>query len=186
MPIIKKQALCVDEHEVKLIAYSDIRSNESQKNKKCGVHFFIDDYRFERVYQHPEHQMNRLSQYAFILSPDFSTYADMNQWRKIESIAHSRWVGAYAQEQGLIVYPTVSWSEPSSFEYCFDGIEQGSVVAVGMIGCKHNKTDFMRGYNEMLNRIEPEAVICYGNPYAEMEGHLITVRYSNRTRREDV
>lgn len=27
-------------------------------------------------------------------------------------------------------YPTVSWGDENSFEFCFDGIEEGSVVAV--------------------------------------------------------
>jgi len=112
-----------------------------------------------------------------LLTPDYSTYADMNYWRQIESIAHSRWIGAYWQDEGQLVIPTISWSTPDSFEFCFDGVEKHSVVAVGMIGCKRSKREFLQGYNEMMFRIEPDAIICFGKPFDEMEGNLISVDY---------
>lgn len=101
----------------------------------------------------------------------------MNYWRQIESIAHSRWIGAYWQDEGQLVIPTISWSTPDSFEFCFDGVEKHSVVAVGMIGCKRSKREFLQGYNEMMFRIEPDAIICFGKPFDEMEGNLISVDY---------
>lgn len=102
----------------------------------------------------------------------------MNPWRQIESVAKNRWVGAYWQSKGLTVYPTISWSNSRSFDYCFDGVEKGSTVAIGMIGAKKdNKRNFMLGYNEMLRRIEPEHIICFGKPFEEMKGNLIVVDY---------
>ncbi|MDO5833061.1 MAG: DUF4417 domain-containing protein [Lachnospiraceae bacterium] len=175
IPLVKKQE--VDLAKIRLISYSDTRSNDRPENKKCGVHFFIDDYRFESIYRSPEKSLLKLSQYAFLLTPDYSTYADMNQWRQLESVAHNRWCGAYWQSKGLTVIPTVSWSTPASYSYSFDGIEKGAIVAIGMIGCKKNKSDFMHGYNTMLERIQPEAIICFGNPFSEMTGNLITVDY---------
>ena len=46
-----------------------------------------------------------------------------------------------------------------------------------MIGCKRTKEEFMLGYNEMLTRIEPSSIICFGNPFKEMEGNIIIVDY---------
>ncbi len=176
IPVVERQS--IDLEELELISYSDTRSNDLEKNKKKGVHFFIDDYRFEGVYRNPEQSLPRLSQYRLLLTPDYSTYSDMNYWRQMESVAHSRWVGAFWQDQGQLVVPTISWSDRESFEFCFDGVEKHSVVAVGMIGCKHSEKAFMQGYNEMLDRIEPEAVICFGNPFKEMEGNLVCVDYT--------
>lgn len=175
IPIVERQRIELD--NVELIAYSDIRTKDNALNRKKGVHFFIDDYRFEGVYRNPEKSLGRLSQYKFLLTPDYSTYADMNYWRQMESIAHSRWVGAFWQDQGQIVIPTISWSDKESFEFCFDGVEKHSIVAVGMIGCKKNKSEYLLGYNEMLNRIEPDAIICFGDPFLEMEGNIIKVEY---------
>lgn len=175
IPLIKKQA--VDVENISLIACSDTRSNDNETNTKNGVHFFVDDYRFNGIYNNPEKSLRKYSQYAFLLSPDFSTYADMNLWRQLESVAKNRWCGCYWQEQGLTVIPTISWSTPRSYEFCFDGVEKNSIVAIGMIGCKQNKKEFLRGYDYMLSKIEPEAVICFGTPFDEMRGNIIPVDY---------
>lgn len=175
IPLIHKQK--IDVNNVSLIACSDTRANDNSENMKRGVHFFVDDYRFEGIYRNPDRSLEKYSQYAFLLTPDNSTYADMNYWRQLESIAHSRWVGAYWQSRGLTVIPTISWSDTSSFEFCFDGVEPHSIIAIGTIGCKHEKLSFMRGYNAMLDRIAPSAVICFGSPFKEMEGNIIVIDY---------
>lgn len=177
IPIIKKQDIPLD--NVRLIAYSDTRQNDRPENTVCGVHFFIDDYRFNGIYNNPERSIAKLSQYAFLLTPDYSTYSDMNYWRQLESVAHSHWVGAYWQSMGLKVVPTMTWSDSRSYSFCNDGVEKGCIVAVGMIGCKHTKNSFLRGYNAMLERIEPSAVVCFGEPFAEMQGNTIAVDYLN-------
>lgn len=137
----------------------------------------MDDYRFNGIYNNHEKSLKKYSQYAFLLSPDFSTYADMNLWRQLESGAKNRWCGCYWQEQGLTVIPTISWSTPRSYEFCFDGVEKNSIIAIGMIGCKQNKKEFLRGYDYMLSKIEPEAGICFGTPFDEMLGNIIHVDY---------
>lgn len=181
IPLIRKQE--IDVNSISLIACSDTRTNDNSESVKCGVHFFVDDYRFEGIYRNPERSLEKFSQYAFLLPPDNSTYAEMGYWRQLESVAHSRWVGAYWQSKGLTVIPTVTWSDVGSYSFCFDGIVKTSIVAVGMIGCKGERVRFLRGYNAMLEKIEPSAVICYGNPFPEMDGNIITVSYSNRERR---
>lgn len=175
IPMIKNQQL--DLSDIRLIACSDTRLHDNNENKRCGVHFFVDDYRFESIYRNPEKTLQKFSQYAFLLTPDYSTYADMNQWRQIESVAHSRWCGAYWQSKGLIVVPTISWSTPRSYSFCFDSIEHRGTVAVGMIGCKQEKHQFMRGYNEMLDRLQPENIIVFGTPFPEMRGNILQVDY---------
>lgn len=175
LPFIKKQEL--DTNNLRLIACSDTKSTERDENKKFGVHFFVDDYRFEGIYKNPQKSLSKYSQYKFLLTPDFSTYSDMDLWRQLESVAKNRWVGAYWQSKGLTVIPTISWSTPRSFEFCFDGIEQDSTVAVGMIGCKRSRLGFMRGYNTMLERLQPEKIIVFGTPFPEMQGNIIAIDY---------
>lgn len=175
IPLVKKQELPTD--DITLVACSDTRSNDNELNKKHGVHFFVDDYRFSGIYDNPERSLERYSQYAFLLTPDFSTYSDMDLWRQLESVAKNRWVGAYWQSKGLTVIPTISWGDARSFEFCFDGVEKRGTVAVGMIGCKHSRVGFMRGYNEMLERLEPERIIVFGTPFPEMKGNIVPVDY---------
>ncbi len=177
IPLVKKQKLNID--KIELVACSDTRANDNEYNKKRGVHFFVDDYRFNGIYDRPDRTLARYSQYAFLLTPDYSTYADMPLWRQIENVAKNRWVGAYWQNKGLTVVPTISWASANSFEFCFDGVEKDSIVAVSTLGCKRSKCSFMRGYNAMLEKIEPSKIICFGDPFPEMKGFVIPVNYQN-------
>lgn len=181
IPLVRKQQ--IDTNNISLIACSNTKIHENKANIHRGVHFFVDDYRFSGIYNNPERTLDKYSQYAFLLTPDYSTYSDMNLWRQIESVAHSRWVGAYWQSFGLTVIPTISWSNATSYSFCFDGVERHSIVAIGMIGCKHEKKVFLNGYNIMLKRIEPEAVICLGSPFEEMKGNIITIDYLSTRRK---
>ncbi|MCI8471963.1 MAG: DUF4417 domain-containing protein [Clostridiales bacterium] len=177
IPLVKKQEYSTD--NIMLVACSDTRANDNEENKKKGVHFFVDDYRFSGIYDHPDRSFKRYSQYAFLLTPDFSTYTDMDLWRQLESVAKNRWVGAYWQDKGKLVIPTISWGDARSFEFCFDGVEKGGTVAIGMIGCKHSRIGFMRGYNEMLKRLYPEKIIVFGTPFPEMKGNIESVDYQS-------
>lgn len=177
IPLIKKQEL--DTSDIRLIACSDTKRNDLEGNKKYGVHFFVDDYRFKGVYDNPQRTLKRYSQYAFLLSPDFSLYADMPLWRQLESVAQNRWVGAFWQEQSKIVIPTISWGTSQTFEFCFSGVEKNATVAVGMIGCKSSRLAFMRGYNEMLERLQPEKIIVFGTPFPDMQGNIVSVDYQS-------
>lgn len=175
IPIIRKTEL--DLANVNLISYTDIKTNDIDENRQKGVHFYIDDYRMESLYYYPTRQLERIRQYKFVITPDYSLYRDMPKAIQLFNVFRSRWCGAYWQRQGITVIPTVSWSDTASFEFCFDGIEEGSIVAIATLGCKRSKQAFMRGYNEMLERIKPSAIICFGSPFAEMRGNIIPVDY---------
>ena len=175
IPLIKSDD--IDLTDVRLIACSDTRCNDVPENTMKGVHFFADDYRFSGVYNIPIQSWPKFRQYAFLLSPDFSLYMDMPIWRQIENTAKNRWCGAWWQSKGAKVIPTISWAGIQSFDFCFDGVEHGSIVAVSTVGCLKAKLRFIRGYDEMLKRIEPKAIIVFGKPFQEMSGNTILVDY---------
>lgn len=175
IPIVRK--IEFDVTNVKLISYSDIKANDIDENKQKGVHFYIDDYRMDGLYYNPTKAIRRLSQYKFLITPDYSLYKDMPKAIQIHNVFRSRWCGAFWQSKGIAVIPNVGWGDSSTFDFCFDGIEEGSVVAVGTIGCKREKLSFMRGYSEMLKRIKPSAIICFGTPFPEMQGNVIVIDY---------
>ena len=68
--------------------------------------------------------------------------------------------------------PTVAWGDERSFEFCFDGVEEGSIVAVCTYYRENCEDDFMPGYEGMLKRIKPSAIICYGEPFEQMRGNV--------------
>lgn len=147
------------------------------------VHFFLYDYRFERVWKNPDNDIEKLSRYRAVLSPDFSMYLEMAPVMQLYNVFRNRWCGAYWASKGLRVIPTVNWGVENTFDFCFDGIEKGSVVAVStyMASEHDNRQDqkerFMAGYNEMLRRVGPEKIICYNTPFPEMQGDIVYVDY---------
>ena len=175
IPVVRKQPLDLS-GGVELIASSDT-SLHDVKNLHKGVHHFVDDTRLEGIYRHPERTLEKYARYRFVLTPDYSLFPEMELWRQIESVAKSRWCGAYWQGRGLTVVPTVGWGLYPTFEFCFCGIERGSVVAVSTLGCRRGRTRFMHGYDAMLEQVLPEAVICFGKPFDEMRGEVLPVDY---------
>jgi len=95
----------------------------------------------------------------------------------------NRWCGAYWQEHGLSIIPTVSWSTDESFDFCFDGLENGTVVAISTLGGLKEKNKFLRGYFEMTKRINPRQVLCFGKAFPEMGDEVIVVPYLEATGR---
>ena len=177
IPILRKQD--IDFLPLKSISFSNTRYDD-RRNKKKMVHFFLHDYRFECVYDNAEILFEKLKQYDCLLTPDFSLYQDMPIVLQMYSVFKNRWCGAYWQSMGKNVIPTISWSDERSFEFCFEGVEQESIVAVSTHGNRYAKDDFMKGYNELLLKIKPCAIICYGKPFPEMQGNVVAIPYNHR------
>ncbi len=169
IPIIRKQNINLD--EIQLLSYVDCKNND-QENCNKTIHFFTYDWKFEKVYENAEEELEKLKQYKYLLSPDFSIFTNMPVALQIENIFKNRWCGAYWQSKGLKVIPTVSWGDETSFDFCFDGIEEGSVVAVCTYYRENCEEEFMLGYNEMLKRIKPSAIVCYDEPFQSMTGNI--------------
>lgn len=169
-PIIHKQQ--IDVNAIKFLSFDKVKRDDKTNYDKT-IHFFTYDWKFESVYNNPEQELEKLKQYKYLLSPDFSIFTNMPLALQIESIFKNRWCGAYWQSKGLKVIPTVSWGDKRSFDFCFDGIEQGSVVAVCTYYRENCEREFMLGYNEMLKRIKPSKIICYDEPFKAMTGDVI-------------
>lgn len=183
IPIIPKFQESPGDFDDLLLIGFDKTHLEDQNHLDRMVHFFLYDYRFERVWKNPDNDIEKLSRYRAVLSPDFSLYLEMAPVMQLYNVFRNRWCGAYWASKGLRVIPTVNWGDESTFDFCFEGIEKGSVVAVSthMASEHDNRCDqkewFMAGYNEMLRRIEPEKIICYNTPFPEMQGNIIDVDY---------
>ena len=175
IPTVKKQHVNVE--TVTLIGYDHVKAEETEFTHAI-VHFFLDDYKFEVLWNNPEPRVKKLAQYRAVLTPQYSLYTEMLMTLQPYNTFRNRWVGAYLQSQGITVIPTVCWGTPQSFWFCFDGLETGSIVAVSTLGVRTEKELFMHGYQEMIKRVKPEAVICYGDPFKEMEGNIIAVDYA--------
>lgn len=140
----------------------------AKDHNKC-VHFFIDDYQFERIWNLPDRYVECLRQFQCVIAPDFSQYTDMPYPQRMWNNYRGKFIGAWLQSQGVTVIPNVTWSLPDSYEYCFDGIPQQSVIAINSTGsARYGLTRFLwlKGYREALSRLRPLAVIRYGTMIA--------------------
>lgn len=130
-----------------------------------GVHFFLDDYQFERVWNSPEDYCTMLADYDCVLTPDFSLYTNMPIAMMIWNTYRSRLVGQMMQDYGCTVIPTVSWAGTDSYDFAFDGLPTGGTIAVSTIGVKRNKDAFdiwVQGMDECMKVVKPYNVIVYG------------------------
>lgn len=176
MPIIKNDNFIPS----KLIGFNYAKTS---KEKNVGIHFYLDDYQFERLWNKPEEYVDILKQYECILSPDFSLYMDMPMPMKIWNIYRSRLIGQYYQSQGIKVIPTLSWAEEETFEFCFEGIPKGSIVSISTIGVKKNKEAlkiWKAGVDELIRRIEPSTILIYGGKLDYDYGNIEVIYYENQ------
>ncbi len=142
------------------------------------IHCFVDDYQFVRYWNQPDKYISMLCKFSAVCVPDFSTYTDMPLAMQIYNHYRKHWLAAYWQLHGLRVYPTISWSTPDSYDWCFDGEPVGGIVAVSSVGTqksKESKRLFLAGYEEMMKRLDPSWVIFYGNVPAECDWNVIRV-----------
>lgn len=177
MPLIKKQEIDLD--KIDLWNYTKTKLDD-EENKYKTIHFFTYDWLFENVYEKPEKTIEKLSQYYAVLSPEFSLYWDMPKALQIYSTFKNRWCGAFFQKHGMRVIPTVCSAGNESYDFCFDGIEEGSVVAVSTYAREEHKIEFMKSYNIMLEIIKPSGIICYGTPFQEMKGNIKAIEPFNK------
>ena len=164
------------------IGFNYVKSWESKADKSTGVHFFIDDYQFERVWNAPDKYLNVLSRYGCVLSPDFSTFPDFPLAVNLYNHYKKHWLAAYWQQHGINVIPSICWGGEDSYEWCFDGEPKNSIVAVSDVGNRRSKADlqgFLQGYNEMLKRLNPSKVLMYTRSFnANYEGNVKYIRYN--------
>jgi hypothetical protein len=153
----------IDWNEYTMVPFNWILSKK-ELPKRSITHFFIYDYQFERVWKRPELYVKPLKKTAFVLSPDFSLYFNLPLMRQIWNTYRNRVVGKYWESEGLWVIPTVSWSDERSYSFSFAGIPKNSVVAISSVGVKDFDM-FERGLSEMIQRLSPKTILCYGTDY---------------------
>ena len=159
MPIIH----AIDYVPKELIGFNYLLTSEPKEG--LGIHFYIDDYQFERIWNDPEKYIPRLATFDCVLTPDFSLYREMPIAMKIWNVYRSRLIGQLLEDEGATVIPTLSWCEPETFKFCFDGLEPGGTYSISTIGVKRDKDAFTlwkEGVDEAIRRLQPLRIICYG------------------------
>lgn len=144
------------------------------------VHFFIDDYQFERVWQWPT-KYGYLARAGCVCTPDWSTWTDMPEELQRWNVYRSAAMGAWWQSQDMTVIPTLQWSDEASFEWCFRYVPKGGTVIVTAKGTQNDrerKRLFAAGMDEAIRQCEPLRVLLVGNADFDF-GDVEVVRYAD-------
>lgn len=144
------------------------------------AHFYYDDFKFMQAWRNPDKYVERLRQFKAVISPNFSLYTDFPRCLQILSGYRRQWCGAYWQSLGIDVIPNVNWGDKTSFDYCFLGVPAGGVVSVSALDIANDPmwngkvgSMFKDGYDEMMNRLHPTAILYYGTLFDGLEGNII-------------
>ena len=189
MPAVRTN---IDGLPKQLMSYQRVGNSQQPIPPGTALHFYVYDYLFDGEHGiwnslirgvEFKHGFNlqKLQGFDYIIVPDFSLYLDMPMAMQIWNIYRSRVVAYALQQLGYKVIINVRWTDENSYEFCFEGIEYGSVVAVGSYGCSKEKVDitlFNAGLEEMIKRIRPSVIIFYGT--VKESTKIILERYEQK------
>ena len=137
----------------------------SKKITDCGVHFYLNDEHFIRVFNHPDKYLPFLRDCMAVIGPDLSQYIDLPPAVRYAHSYYNRALSAYWQDNDVRVIPNVTWSRPDSYGYSFVGLPHESVIAINCNGILcHDVTKYLwnRGYEKAISILNPSHIIRYG------------------------
>lgn len=144
-----------------------------------GLHFFVDDYQFQRVWNQPDRYVPILQKFGAVCAPDFSMYTDMPLAMQIYNHYRKHWLAAYWQLLGIHVIPTICWSTEESFDWCFDGEPENAIIAISSVGTQNRKESqelFETGCREAIKRLNPSQILWYGKCPEEFDWNATKIK----------
>ena len=162
---------------VKIDKVQSFNYASSKPDYDAGLHFYLDDYQFERVWKAPDMYIDMFKKYKCVLGTDFSLFYDLPKALQVYNIYRNRTLDYYFMKNGVNIIPTVSWGDNTTYEWCFDGICLGSAVALSTVGSRKidNGEMFRQGYEIMKEILTPTQIICVGKPYNFMKDDNVLV-----------
>lgn len=144
-----------------------------------GVHFYKDDYQFERFWNNPDKYIPLLQQFGAVCSPDFSLYSDMPLAVQLFMHYKKHWLAAYWQAHGIHVIPTLCWCGEQSYDWCFDGEPRNAIVSISSHGTQSDPYEaecFAKHCRKALEVLQPSGILWYGKCPAEFDWNVTKVK----------
>ncbi|MGN1208281.1 MAG: DUF4417 domain-containing protein [Christensenellales bacterium] len=167
----------------KLIPFNYAATIKDKQN--TSVHFYIDDYQFERVWNKPTMYAQILSGFDCVIGPDFSLYANFPKPLQMFNLYKQRLLTAYWQSLGIKVIPNVCWSTLEDLELCLDGLPKYSVVSLSTNGCLNEETkkSFLECFNKMEEILKPLKILIIGNIPEELKHKNNIIQFNSFSKR---
>ena len=160
------------------------QGKELYKCKNYGMHFFISDYQFQNIWKDMEKYRHLFLRFGAVMTPDFSLYTNWPIMVQMWNHYRKHVIGAWMQSIGCKVYPTITWSDERSYDFCFDGEPFASTICVSSVGTQKNKESkrlFIAGYEKMMEVLMPETILFYGDIPKECTGNIVHIEpYHNK------
>ena len=147
------------------IAYTQRRSKLG--NTAIGIHCYEYDNRIISTWTNPLKPIESLKKYPCVIAPDFSLLVDQPRAINVTNVYRNRWVSCFWTSKGIKVIPSASWGSVDSFDYCFDGLPENSVISIGHVVEGKEKTYnqlYRLGVEELVRRKQPTKLVVYGAP----------------------
>ena len=150
-----------------LVLFSTCEKETETKNK--AVHFYQLDENFVGCLSSEiklTKKLDTFRKYQSVILPDYSVYRDMSLAQQIFQVYKSRAIGNFLMQNGIQIIPNVRWGDERTYEFAFEGIDKWGVVAIGAQGGYNNKDNtqyFENGFYKMLDVLDPETILCYGD-----------------------
>lgn len=111
-PILDRCDIRVPRKGMKILPFNYAKSS---KDKDIFVHFYIQDYQFNRIWNRPQKYIDMLKKFKGIVMPDFSYFTDMPV--VLQKYAHYKnlWFARMCQLQGITVIPSIVFGDRSSW-----------------------------------------------------------------------
>ena len=152
-------------------------NRHSCRNKACcGLVFYEFDSKFDGlkgIYNilkyGKEKQINKLiselREFAFVVCPDYSVYANFPNYKQIEALSKSREIGYILSTYNIKIVVNFRATYEWTYELALTGICYKAIVAIGTLGCLKDKgsRDLLKNsIIALVNHIKPRVIIVYG------------------------
>ena len=137
-------------------------------NPDAFCHFFIDDYRFERLWKEPERYLSVVKKYAGAIMPNFSTWHIMPLPMQWWNMYRNRALAHYWQRNGVDVIPLLQCGDPRTYDYAFEGLPIGGTYAVmnnGLMLDRENRFYFYEFLEIAICAVKPDLLCMYGTEF---------------------
>lgn len=171
------------------IDFEESFSRKIKNHRKLNVNFYIDDVKFNRLWNNPDKYMEHLKCFHSVTMPDFSISTGdrgmpfaLNIYNKYRNHA----LAWYLHMNDIKVIPSVPIADKDSYDWCFDGLPQNSILSVctnGRVRAKASRIEFCDGFKVMCDKLQPISVIIVGRIPDELKPDVPIINYQTRNQR---
>lgn len=171
------------------IDFEESFSRKIKNHRKLNVNFYIDDVKFNRIWNNPDKYLEHLRCFHSVTMPDFSISTGdrgmpfaLNIYNKYRNHA----LAWYFHINDIKVIPSVPIADIDSYDWCFDGLPQNSILSVctnGRVRAKASRIEFCDGFKYMCDKLHPTRVIIVGRIPDELKSDVPITNYQTRNQR---